>query len=111
MTIHGYNAGTAPIPYAYLLVPTDKNDNAGGSMKELAPKWDGKEFIFSSDDAVRPSESVTLAYDYDANPDHSKFFVRFSDSRGKIWHRAINSGRYLNKRAAAKALQDYLQSQ
>jgi hypothetical protein len=106
-TIHAYNAGSAPIPYAYLLVPTDKNDNPGGSMKEIPPMWDGGKFLFASDDAIKPSESVKVSYDYLHDVDHDLFHVRFADSKGRVWHRNVDGNQYLGKRASARMIEKY----
>lgn len=84
VTVHAYNGGSVPIPYAWVTAPRTHPDHVEAPMKWTA--------MVSQ---ISPNEKVERVLEFDHKPDLRTFWVEFVDGEGRFWRRSLATGKYL----------------
>jgi len=89
LTIHAFNGGSTPIPFAIVVAPE-------GTPTHL------HEFLTARDNkmnAIHPGETVEKSISFSEEPYLGAVFVRFSDSKGRRWIRHLVQNSYISERS------------
>ena len=92
LIVYALNSGSLPIQGASLLgIDPDSYEPLHELMKETG----GEEM-----ETIDPGERIKYVLTFDRAPDVNKFYVRFADGRGHLWHRQLKGNKYVSRKKA-----------
>lgn len=93
LRLHAYNAGLLPVQGAAVTRP-NKHDEDFLFHEFL------KETGVDEIEVIEPGERTDRVLSFSSPPASPDYFITFSDGRGRTWHRALGSGKYVLRKKA-----------